>query len=122
MTDVNPLSVMIAKWADNDDPETAIHNMDVYAFSLMKKYGDGVPTVVITTAIEKGLDYVGQLFAGMIIDVMAEQKGWDDEERGVQIYLSRMAQRLVRGEAWIDALNEYMPPVAEEPGGDGTEE
>lgn len=112
MTDINPLSVLIAKWTDDDNPESAIYEMDLHAFDLMKQYSDGVPTVVMTTAIEKGLDYVGQLFAGMIIDVMADQKGWTDEERGVQIYLSRMAQRMLRGEAWIDALNEHMPPAS----------
>ena len=119
MPEENPLQALIGKWTDDDNPEMAIHNMDVHAFELMTKYPNGVPTIVLTTAIEKGVDYVGQLLAGMIVDVMTEVKGWDDEERAAQAYLSRMGMRILRGEAWIDALREHQPPPAD---GVGTEE
>ena len=62
---VNPLSELIAKWSDDDDPESAIYAQDLHAFKLMTEYKDGLPTVVMTTAIEKSLDYVGQLVGGI---------------------------------------------------------
>lgn len=122
MTDVNPLKAMIAKWTDSDDPDEAIHKMDIHAFNLMRRYPDGVPTVVLTTAVEKALDYTGQFLIGMVVDTMGEMKGWDDEEKSMQILLGRRAMRLLSGEAWIDTLNEHLPPDAIPVVGDETEE
>ena len=122
MTDVNPLTVMIDKWTDDGNPENAIFAMDKHGFNLMVQYPDGVPVIVITTALERGLDFMGQFLAGMIVDTKAKAEGWTDEEQGTQVYLARMAMRMLRGEAWIDALNEYMPPDALVPEGGETEE
>lgn len=109
---INPLSEMIAKWTDDDNPDRAIHNMDIHAFNLMRRYPDGIPTTVWATALEKQIEYVGQFLVGMIVDTMGRLEGWDDEEKGVQMLLGQRGMRLLAGEAWIATLNEHMPPDA----------
>ena len=122
MTEINPLVEMVKKWVDDDDVEAAIHKMDIHAFNLMRRYPDGVPTIVLTTAVEKALSYTGQFLLSMMVDMQGDVQKWNATKRLEQLALGQMALRLVSGEAWIDTLNEHMPPDATPIVDDGSEE
>jgi hypothetical protein len=110
---IESIDELIAKYSEDGNPEAAIAQQDLESFSLMRKYPDGLPTLVTVNALDKGIDNVSQFLAQMIIDTRGEVDQWDDRQKAEQMYLARVFMRLLRGEAWIGALRESMPEQGE---------
>ena len=99
---------VVLKYSRTGNFEEAIEVAELEVFALMQAFKDGVPPNVMFTANFLALDFITQQFVSMVVEVMAEVKGWSEEDRASQELLAKQLARLLRSEATITVLESEM--------------
>ena len=113
----NDLSKLIRKYADDDNPATAMENVSEENYNLMVEYEGGVPSGVMFAANVTASERIAKLLGGMLIDVATKVHGWTPEEAATQEGLTRWMIELLAADAMRDTLVAMQPKEKPDAGG-----